>query len=90
MRTALGAGRGRLLRQFMTEGVLLSLAGGAWVCCSRASACRRCLRAYPTSLPRTSEVAVDPRVLLFTLAVSMATGVIFGLAPLLHIRMKGW
>ena len=89
VRTALGAGRGRLLRQFMTEGVLLSLAGGALGLLLARAGVQALLRAYPTSLPRTSGVAVDSRVLLFTLAVSMATGVIFGLAPLLHIRMKG-
>jgi hypothetical protein len=47
------------------------------------------LRAYPESLPRASEVAVDIRVLLFTFAVSIGTGVIFGLAPILHLQMKG-
>ena len=89
VRTALGASRGRLLRQFMTEGVLLSLAGGALGLLLARVGVQALMRAYPTSLPRTSEVAVDPRVLLFTFAVSMATGVIFGLAPLLHTRMKG-
>ncbi len=89
VRTALGAGRGRLLRQFMTEGVLLSLAGGALGLLLARVGVQALLRAYPTSLPRTGSVAIDSRVLLFTFAVSMATGVIFGLAPLLHIRMKG-
>ena len=89
VRTALGAGRGRLVRQFMTEGVLLSLAGGALGLLLARAGVQALLRAYPTSLPRTTGVAVDSRVLLFTLAVSMATAVIFGLAPLLHIRMKG-
>ena len=88
VRTALGAGRGRLLRQFMTEGVLLSLAGGAFGLLLARLGVRALVDAYPTSLPRTSAVAVDSRVLLFTLVVSMATGVIFGLAPLMHIRMK--
>ncbi len=59
------------------------------VCCSRIVGVRALLRAYPESLPRTGEVAVDVRVLAFTLAVSIATGLIFGLAPVLHIRMKG-
>ena len=89
VRTALGAGRGRLLRQFMTEGVILSLAGGALGLLLARVGVQALLRAYPESLPRTSAVAVDSRVLLFTLAVSMGTGVIFGLAPLLHMRMKG-
>ncbi len=88
VRTALGAGRGRLLRQFMTEGVLLSLAGGAFGLLLARLGVRALVDAYPASLPRTSEVAVDPRVLLFTFGVSIATGLIFGLAPLMHIRMK--
>jgi predicted permease len=89
VRTALGAGRGRLLRQFMTEGVLLSFAGGALGLVLARVGVQALLRAYPTSLPRTSAIAVDSSVLLFTFAVAMATGVVFGLAPLMHIRMKG-
>jgi predicted permease len=89
VRTALGAGRGRLLRQFMTEGVILSIAGGALGLLLAHLGVRALLRVYPESLPRTGEVAVDARVLVFTFAVSIATGVIFGLAPVLHIRMKG-
>ena len=78
VRTALGAGRGRLLRQFMTEGVILSIAGGALglLLAHRRRAARCCGR-IRTSLPRTSEVAVDARVLVFTFAVSIATGVGF-------------
>jgi putative ABC transport system permease protein len=89
VRTALGAGRGRLLRQFMTEGVLLSFAGGALGLVLARVGVQALLRAYPTSLPRTTAIAVDSSVLLFTFGVAMATGVIFGLAPLMHIRMKG-
>ena len=55
MRTALGAGRGRLLRQFMTEGVMLSLAGGALGLLLARVGVQALLRAYPESLPRTSE-----------------------------------
>ena len=79
VRTALGAGRGRLLRQFMTEGVLLSLVGGALGLVLARAGVQALIRAYPTSLPRTSEVTVDPLVLLFTLGVSIATGLVFGL-----------
>ncbi|MGE3886469.1 MAG: ABC transporter permease [Vicinamibacterales bacterium] len=89
VRTALGAGRGRLLRQFMTEGVLLSLVGGALGLVLARVGVSAIIAAYPESLPRTSEVAVDPLVLLFTLAVSVATGIVFGFAPLLHTRMSG-
>ena len=89
LRTALGAGRWRLLRQFMTEGVLLSVAGGALGVLLATVGVRALVRAYPTSLPRTSEVAVDSLALLFTFGVAMATGVLFGLAPAMHTRAKG-
>jgi predicted permease len=89
VRTALGAARGRLLAQFMTEGVLLSLVGGVLGLLLARAGVQALIRVYPTSLPRTSEVTVDPLVLLFTLSVSIATGVIFGLAPLMHTGMSG-
>jgi predicted permease len=89
VRTALGAGRGRLLRQFMTEGVVLAVAGGALGLLLAQAGVRAILAAYPNSLPRTGEVAVDPVVLLFTLGVSVATGLVFGLAPLMHTRVAG-
>jgi predicted permease len=87
VRTALGAGRGRLLRQFMTEGALLSLAGGVLGLLLARAGVSALVAAYPDSLPRTSEVTLDPWVLVFTLAVSIATGVVFGFAPLLHTRL---
>ena len=89
VRTALGAGRGRLLRQFMTEGVLLSLVGGVFGLLLARAGVQALIRVYPTSLPRTTEVTVDPLVLLFTLGVSVATGLVFGLAPLMHTRVSG-
>ena len=88
VRTALGAGRGRLVRQFMTEGMLLSMIGGALGLVLARAGVQALLRVYPTSLPRTSEVTVDPVVLLFTLGVALVTGVVFGLAPLMHTRVK--
>jgi predicted permease len=87
--TALGAGRLRLLRQFMVEGVLLSIAGGALGVLLARFAVAALIRAYPASLPRTSEITVDPAVLAFTLMVAMASGLLFGLAPLAHTRSKG-
>ena len=60
VRTALGAGRWRLLRQFMTEGVLLSIVGGALGLVLARVGVQALLRVYPASLPRTSEVTVDP------------------------------
>jgi predicted permease len=89
VRTALGAGRGRLLGQFMTEGVLLSIVGGVLGLVLARAGVQAIIRLYPTSLPRTSEVTVDPIVLLFTLGVSILTGVVFGLAPLMHTRAAG-
>jgi predicted permease len=89
VRTALGAGRGRLLGQFMTEGVLLSIVGGVLGLLLARAGVQALIRVYPTSLPRTGEVTVDPLVLLFTFAISIATGVIFGLAPLMHTRASG-
>jgi putative ABC transport system permease protein len=88
VRTALGAARSQLLRQFMTEGVLLSLVGGLLGLVLARAGVLALIRMYPTSLPRTTEVAVDPLVLLFTLGVSIATGIVFGLAPLMHTRIS--
>ena len=87
VRTALGAGRGRLLRQFMTEGVLLSIVGGTLGLLLARAGVQALIRVYPNSLPRTNELTVDPLVLLFTLGVSIATGLVFGFAPLMHTRV---
>ena len=81
VRAALGASRSRLLRQTMTEGVMLCVAGGMLGVVLAHIAVQSLIRIYPTSVPRMREIAVDLSVLLFTLGVSMATGVLFGLAP---------
>jgi len=78
---ALGASRGRLLRKSMAESVILSLAGGALGVLVARGAVQALVRLYPASLPRTSEIAVDLPVLLFTLAVATIGGMLFGLAP---------
>ncbi|MGE3275015.1 MAG: ABC transporter permease [Vicinamibacterales bacterium] len=85
VRAALGAGRWRLLRQFLAEGVMLSLAGGVAGLAVAVFGLRAMLAAFPNSLPRAAEVSLDPAVLLFTLGVSLLTGAVFGLAPLLHV-----
>jgi predicted permease len=89
VRIALGAGRGRLLRQFMTEGLVLSIIGGVIGLVLARAGVQALIRVYPTSLPRTAELTVDPLVLVFTLAVSIVTGLVFGLAPLMHTRASG-
>ena len=87
--TALGASRGRLVRKFMTESLLLSLVGGVLGVLLARVGVRALVNAYPTSLPRTSDVAVDPMVLLFTLGIAVASGIIFGLAPIALTRVGG-
>jgi len=86
IRSALGAGRWRLLRQFMTEGVLLALAGGALGAAVGFGGLRALLASNPDSIPRSLEIALDWKVLSFTAAVSVITGLVFGMAPLLHLR----
>ena len=89
VRAALGATRGTLLRQFVIEGTLLSLAGGALGVALAVGLLRALLAFYPESLPRSADVALDPAALAFTLAVSLLTGLVFGLAPLAHTRAGG-
>ncbi len=85
VRKALGAGTGQLIRQFTTEGLLLSL-GGAFLGLALAMAGLKVLVATgKASIPRASEVSIDPMVLAVTIGVSLLTALFFGLAPLAQI-----
>ena len=81
IRAALGAGRLRIVRQLVTESVILALIGGvvAWPLASLGL--RTLLALSPSDLPRISAASIDTRALLFTLAITLLTGIIFGLAP---------
>ncbi|MDQ3948793.1 MAG: ABC transporter permease [Gemmatimonadota bacterium] len=84
-RTALGAGRGRILRQFMAEGILLAVLGAALGLVIARWGLKALLSANPQSIPRAAEIGVDPTVLAFTVGIAVLTGLVFGLAPLLHV-----
>jgi predicted permease len=85
VRTAIGAGRRRLVAQFVTEGLLLSGLGGALGLVIAWIGVRALVAAYPDSVPRVADIGLDPTALGFTLLVSVITGVVFGLAPLGHV-----
>lgn len=85
VRSALGAGRARIARQLLTESVLLSLVGGLLGTALGFAGMRALLAVSPAGLPRIGEngsaIGIDWRVLVFTLAVSLLTGILFGLFP---------
>jgi putative ABC transport system permease protein len=88
IRAAVGAGRGRIIRQLLTESVLLSLVAGVVGAAVGYAGIRALLSVSPGNIPRIgldgSNVSLDWRVLAFTLAVSIVTGILFGLVPALH------
>ena len=85
VRTALGAGRRRLLAQFIAEGLVLLLLGSVLGLVVAWTGVRALTVAFPESVPRVANIDIDPAVLGFTLLVSVVTGVVFGLAPLRYL-----
>lgn len=83
IRAALGASRGRLLRQSLTESILLAMLGCGIGIVVAEWGTRAALNVLPTTLPRAEEIRLDGRVLLFTVAISLLTGLLAGLAPAL-------
>jgi putative ABC transport system permease protein len=84
VRLSLGASRGRLMRQMVTESMLLSVIGGAAGIATAVGTLGFILRVVPSNVPRLNEVRIDWVVLAFALLISILTGLVFGLAPALH------
>ncbi|MGB0034757.1 MAG: ABC transporter permease [Candidatus Acidiferrales bacterium] len=83
VRSALGASQGRLVRQLLTESILLALGGGGLGLLVASWGTRAALGALPSALPRAEEISLDARVLIFTAAISLLGGILFGLVPAL-------
>lgn len=81
IRAALGAGKSRVIRQLLTESVMLALTGGALGLLLASRGTRAVISILPDALPRADAAGIDARVLLFTLGISVLGGIVFGLAP---------
>jgi len=81
IRLAVGAGRSRLVQQFLTESVLISLIGGAAGVAFAYWSVETLVALSPTDIPRLDQVRIDRRVLAFTASLTILTGIAFGLAP---------
>jgi predicted permease len=89
VRAAMGASGGRMIRQMLTESLLLAFIGGIAGLTTAAITLKVVLRFVPANLPRLGEVNIDWRVLGFALLISVATGLLFGLAPAIHSSKAG-
>jgi putative ABC transport system permease protein len=85
VRSSLGAGRGRLIRQLLTESLLLAGLGAAAGLAIAWAGTRMLVTLTPNILPRAAEIALDGRALGFTAAIAVLTGILFGLAPAIHM-----
>jgi predicted permease len=90
VRAALGAGRGRLLRQLLTEAAVLGLAGGAAGLLLAYGGTQALVAARPADIPRLDEIGVDATVVFFTFAVALATALLFGAIPALQATSGGF
>src|SRR5499433_941219 len=89
VRGAMGASGGRMIRQMLTESLLLALIGGIAGITTAVITLKAVLRFVPANLPRLGEVDIDSRVLGFALLLSLATGLLFGLTPAIHSPKAG-
>jgi predicted permease len=89
IRAALGARQGRVIRQLLTESLILSCAGGGLGLLLAAWGTQAAIGLMPDALPRVESVHIDSRVLLFTLAASVLAGIVFGLVPALRTYRAG-
>jgi putative ABC transport system permease protein len=90
VRTALGAGRGRLVRQLLTECILLSFAGAGAGLLLAVWGVEFLIGLQPDGIPRLDAVRVDGTVVAFTMAVAVLTGLLFGIVPAFHATRGGW
>jgi predicted permease len=88
IRGAMGATRGRIVTQLLTESLLLAILGGALGLLIAEWGCQLLIRMAPANLLRSVAIGLDPAVLLFTLGLSVVVGVLFGLAPALEAARK--
>lgn len=89
IRSAIGAGRGRLIRQLLTESVVLALAGGALGVALSLGGIRLLVSLAPADVPRIDQIGLSAPVLGFALAVSIASALVFGLLPALRATRQG-